>query len=88
LEGLDIPLSARIVAVADVFDALTSERPYKRAWTVEAAVALLKDQAGSHFDPSLISIFEQILPQVLEIKAQYAEREGAFVSPFGADGLG
>ena len=88
LKGQDIPLSARIVAVADVFDALTSERPYKRAWTVEAAVALLKDQAGSHFDPSLISIFEQILPQVLEIKAQYAEREGAFVSPFGADGLG
>jgi hypothetical protein len=53
LAGTAIPLHGRIVAVADVFDALTSERPYKKAWTLEAAVDFLKANAGSHFDPAL-----------------------------------
>lgn len=73
LVGEDIPLSARIVAVADVFDALTSERPYKKAWTVEAAIGLLEEESGKHFDPILVEQFKTCLPQVLEIKKQYVE---------------
>ena len=73
LKGEDIPLSGRIVAIADVFDALTSERPYKRAWPVEDAVELIRDNAGKHFDPKLVSIFLEELESVLEIKTMYAE---------------
>lgn len=68
-----IPLSGRICAVCDVFDALTSERPYKKAWPVEDAMAELRLGAGKHFDPDLITIFEGILPEVLEIRRQYQE---------------
>jgi putative two-component system response regulator len=82
LKGTDIPLSARIVAIADVFDALTSERPYKHAWPVEEALAYMFEQAGKHFEPSLIEIFRQVLPKILEIKDLYAERNGAFQSPY------
>jgi putative two-component system response regulator len=57
LAGRDIPLPARIVAVADVFDALTHERPYKQAWTVEEAVAEVSDQAGRQFDPDVVEVF-------------------------------
>lgn len=66
-KGLEIPLSARIVAVADVFDALTSKRPYKDAWPVEKAVRVLKEDAGSHFDPDVIAAFEQAMPAILDI---------------------
>ena len=57
LRGEEIPLFGRIVAVADVFDALTSARPYKRAWTVERAQAYLRDGTGGHFDPLCVSAF-------------------------------
>jgi putative two-component system response regulator len=57
LVGGAIPLVGRIVAVADVFDALTSARPYKPAWTVERATQLLRDSAGSHFDPACVDAF-------------------------------
>lgn len=73
LSGRDIPLSGRVVAIADVFDALTSERPYKHAWEVEDAVALIQENAGKHFDPKLVDIFIKELPSVLEIKKEYAE---------------
>ena len=65
--GQDIPLSARIVAVADVFDALTSKRPYKAAWPVEKAMAVIREDAGGHFDPVVVSAAEQSLPRMLEI---------------------
>ena len=61
LAGEAIPLSARIVAIADVFDALTSERPYKKAWPTEQACALIQSEAGQHFDPTLV---EHFLPPV------------------------
>jgi putative two-component system response regulator len=73
LSGKNIPLSARIVAIADVFDALTSERPYKAAWSVEKALALIESQSGKHFDPELVLHFQTCLPKVLEIKAQYMD---------------
>lgn len=57
LGGHDIPLAARIVAVADVWDALLSPRPYKRPWTMEAAIQLLREGAGSQFDPVLVDAF-------------------------------
>ncbi len=69
-----IPIEARIVAVADVFDALTSERPYKKAWSVEDACALLIEQKGRHFEPLLVDLFLDCLPQVLEIKQRWPER--------------
>ncbi len=67
LKGEDIPLEGRIVAVCDVFDALTSERPYKKQWSVEKAVQELKDNSGIHFDPVLVNKFIEILPQVLRV---------------------
>jgi putative two-component system response regulator len=71
LAGEAIPLHGRIVAVADVFDALTSERPYKKAWTLEAAVDFLKSNSGSHFDPACVEALLAVWPQVLEIRARY-----------------
>ena len=60
LRGENIPLAARIFCIVDVFDALTSKRPYKDAWTVEDALALLQQESGRHFDPQLVLIFEGI----------------------------
>ncbi len=73
LSGEAIPLAARIVAIADVFDALTTARPYKQAWSVDEAIADLQKEAGSHFDPQLVSKFVTVLPEILEVRASYAE---------------
>ena len=73
LAGEDIPLVGRIVAIADVFDALTSERPYKKAWTVERAVEYLQQQRGEHFDAALVDLFLQQLPAICDIKERWAE---------------
>ncbi len=67
LKGEDIPLSARIVAVADVFDALTSKRPYKEAWPVERALALLDEESGHHFDPVVVAAFRRAMPRVMDV---------------------
>ena len=74
LAGEDIPLAARICAIADVFDALTSERPYKKGWAVEDAVALIEREAGKHFDPAIVPVFKSVLPGVLEIKDRFADQ--------------
>ncbi len=74
LAGEKIPLVGRIVSIADVFDALTSERPYKHAWPVEEAVAFLQKQAGSQFDPALIELFLARMPEVLRVRAMYADQ--------------
>jgi len=73
LSGEQIPLVSRIIAIADVFDALTSVRPYKQAWSVEDSVALIKENAGSHFDPELVAVFINNLPEILKIKEKYSE---------------
>lgn len=67
-----IPMAGRIAALADVFDALTSDRPYKRSWGVEEAVEFIQKNSGSHFDPMLVELFLQELPRILEIRARYA----------------
>jgi putative two-component system response regulator len=77
LVGAEIPIFGRIVAIADVFDALTSVRPYKKAWTVEAALQMIEEGAGKHFDPGLITPFHAALPEILKIKERYAEEKGA-----------
>jgi len=73
LKGEEIPIFSRIVAVADVFDALTSERPYKKAWDVEAAVDFLKAGSGSHFDPECVTAFLNAWDDVQEVRARYSE---------------
>jgi putative two-component system response regulator len=74
LAGEEIPLEGRIVAIADVFDALTSSRPYKEAWPVEEAVQYLRQQRGQHFDAHLVDLFLEHLPEIVEIKERWAER--------------
>lgn len=66
-KGRDIPLSARIVALADVFDALTSRRPYKEAWPVEKAVKLIDEESGKHFDPVIVKAFKSAFPKIMEV---------------------
>ncbi len=66
LSGTAIPLEGRIVAIADVFDALTTVRPYKTAWPVEKVIAWLQEQRGRHFDPELIDLFLTKMPEILE----------------------
>jgi HD-GYP domain-containing protein (c-di-GMP phosphodiesterase class II) len=68
-----IPLTARIFAIADVFDALTSERPYKEPLTLEETLKILEQGRGVHFDPELLDAFAAIAPELYE---KYAGREG------------
>jgi putative two-component system response regulator len=74
LQGEAIPLAGRIVAVADVFDALTSRRPYKPAWTLDDSLAYLRSQRGLHFQPELVDLFLTRLPAVTEVMNKWAER--------------
>lgn len=74
LAGEEIPLVGRIVAIADVFDALTTERPYKKAWPVNEAVAYIREQSGKHFDPALVEVFLSQLPEILKVKERWAEK--------------
>ncbi|MDE2585893.1 MAG: response regulator [Betaproteobacteria bacterium] len=73
LKGEEIPLHSRIVAVADVFDALTSERPYKKAWDLERAAALVREGAGRHFDPKCVEAFFRSWDEVLAIRARHQD---------------
>lgn len=74
LAGTQIPLSARITAIADVFDALVSPRCYKEPWTFERAVALLRDEAGEHFDPELVACFMELVDVLDMIYARYPDQ--------------
>lgn len=76
LAGEAIPLSGRIVAVADVFDALTSERPYKAAWPVDKARGLLEEHSGTHFDPACVAAFLAEWDAVLRIRAELTDFVG------------
>lgn len=74
LKGEQISVEGRIVAIADVFDALTSKRPYKEAWGVEEALEHMQAQAGKHFDPHLINLFVNKLDAIIAIKNTYQEQ--------------
>lgn len=73
LAGEAIPLEGRITAIADVFDALTSVRPYKKAWSEEEALAFLVEQKGKHFDPALVDLFIGQIPAIRAIRQRWAE---------------
>ena len=73
LAGDAIPQAGRIVAIADVFDALTSARPYKRAWSIEQAVTLIDESSGKHFDPEIVEHFHRHLAEFLAIRDRYQE---------------
>lgn len=75
LKEEDIPLEGRIVAIADVFDALTSVRPYKRAWSEDEAVELLVREKGKHFDPHLVDLFLAQLPAIREVRLRWPDVE-------------
>lgn len=74
LKGADIPLSARITAIADVYDALTSERPYKKAWTHEKAFEEIVSSSGSHFEPELVEAFKHCGEQFKNISENTASK--------------
>jgi two-component system, response regulator RpfG len=73
LVGEHIPLCARIIAVADVFDALTSARPYKASWDAERAFEYIDSQRGRHFDPRLAAVFMQSKSQILRIQSEWSD---------------
>ena len=73
LVGKDIPLPARIVAVADVYDALRSQRPYKTAWSRNDAVKYISEQAGKHFDPDCVDAFLKQLDKIYEVEISLSE---------------
>ena len=64
LKGADIPLQGRIMAIADVYDALISERPYKKAFTAEEAARIIIEGSGTQFDPALVDVFKEVKDQL------------------------
>jgi two-component system, response regulator RpfG len=72
LKGEQIPLSARIVALADVFDALTSVRPYKEAWSVDKALQYVEEESGRHFDPNLVKVMLTMRADLEKIQSEHA----------------
>ena len=71
LVGEEIPLFARMVAIADVFDALSTHRVYKEAWPEDKVVDLIRSEAGGHFDPELVDIFVERIDRVMRIRDRY-----------------
>ena len=80
LAGHSIPLAARIVAVADVYDALTSERPYKRAWPREQAERFILDHTGTQFDPEIVASFSRCFDEIVSIGQDFGDD-----LPYGAE---
>ena len=75
LKGQSIPIFGRITAIADVFDALTSNRPYKKAWSIDDALELLSSEKEKHFDPVLVDLFIKNKEQILEIHNKFLQEE-------------
>lgn len=73
LAGENIPVEGRIAAVADVFDALSSDRPYKKAWKSDEVINFLVAQSGKHFDPTIIGLLPKVLPEFLRVNAIYKD---------------
>lgn len=75
LRGEETPLFARICALADVFDALTTRRPYKEPWPLDRTLALVREEAGEHFDPILVEALFQNLDEIVDVASMYADHE-------------
>lgn len=75
LAGEAIPIEARIIALADVFDALTSKRPYKEAWSIEDATNYILEESDKQFDPDLVTAFQIALPNIVEIRSRLLDPE-------------
>lgn len=73
LKGEDIHLFGRITAIADVFDALASDRVYKKAWELDRILSLFREESGQHFDPVLVDVFFEKLPEILTIRDRYKD---------------
>jgi len=73
LKGIEIPIAGRITAIADVFDALTSKRPYKKPFSVEKSLTIIREGRGSHFDPDVVDAFFAIQDEILAVKKQYGD---------------
>jgi putative two-component system response regulator len=71
LSAESIPPEGRIVAIADVFDALSTDRPYKEAWPLEKILKYIDEQAGRHFDPQMVRLFNENLDAIVEIQKRY-----------------
>ena len=74
-KGEEIPLFGRIVAIADVFDALCSRRVYKKAWSLDDVLAEIRKSSGTQFDPEVVEIFFEIMPQLKQVRERYPDRQ-------------
>ena len=83
-KGLEIPVWGRICAIADVFDALTTKRPYKKALSVEHSLDILDKSRGTHFDPDVFDVFFSIKEEILSIRKTYDDpvSEEKIIAPF------
>ncbi|OCL86399.1 Cyclic di-GMP phosphodiesterase response regulator RpfG [Aliarcobacter thereius] len=75
LKGEEIPIFGRITALADVFDAISSDRCYKKAWPLDEALNYIKEQSGKHFDPKLVEVFFNNINKILEVKEKHKDIE-------------
>ncbi|WP_300667243.1 two-component system response regulator [Desulfoluna sp.] len=85
LKGEEIPIEGRIVAVADVFDALTSKRPYKEAWSIPKALEYMQNESGKLFAPDLIPCFISVLDAIVAIKERLADHSTPAITPSSLD---
>jgi putative two-component system response regulator len=86
LKGREIPMAARIAAIADVFDALISRRPYKEAFSEEKSLAIIQEKRGSHFDPDVVDAFFAVRDEILAIKRQYDAEDRESLRPDADNG--
>ena len=85
LKEEEIPVEGRVTAIADVFDALTTKRPYKEAFPNEKAFRIIKEERGTHFDPEIVDIFFAVQDQILDIKQQYQDDKKSILYQLAGD---
>jgi len=82
LSGSNIPVSGRIVAIADTFDALTSRRPYKEPYPIDVAVDIILSEKGAHFDPEIADVFLENIEEIREIRNTIGQMESVSLADF------